>query len=41
MAVSATTMLALAGPRWFVLVAIAAMVAVLAWLWRRPEAMAA
>lgn len=40
MAVSAATMLALAGPRWFVLLPLAVMAAVLAWLWRRPEAMA-
>lgn len=39
MAGSAATMLALAGPRWFVVVAIVVMAAVLAWLWRRPEAL--
>jgi uncharacterized membrane protein YbaN (DUF454 family) len=40
MAASAATMLVLVGPRWFVLLAVAAMAAVLAWLWQRPEAVA-
>ena len=37
MAGSSVGMLAFLGPRWFVLVAIATMAAVGAWLWRRPE----
>jgi uncharacterized membrane protein YbaN (DUF454 family) len=34
---SAAGMLVILGPQWFVLVAIATMAAVAAWLWRRPE----
>jgi uncharacterized membrane protein YbaN (DUF454 family) len=34
---SAAGMLLILGPQWFVLVAIATMAAVAAWLWRRPE----
>jgi hypothetical protein len=37
MAGSATGMLVFVGPRWFVLAVVAVMVAVGAWLWRRPE----
>ena len=41
MSLSASSMLLVVGPRWFVLAAIAGMALVLAWLWRRPESMAA
>lgn len=37
MAASAVLMLAIVGPRWFILLAIAIMAGVLAWLWQRPE----
>lgn len=37
MAASAVLMIAIVGPRWFILLAIAIMGSVLAWLWQRPE----
>ena len=39
MGLSAVTMLLLLGPRWFVVVPIAAMAAVSIWLWCRPESL--
>ncbi len=38
MAASTVIMLLTVGPRWFILLAIAIIASVLAWLWQRPEA---